>query len=100
MEQFHDMLRVQSVSFDYFEEALAAVHRIGPGGHYLGDAFTMKRFKHAFIAPEMLDYLSYEQGRAQGSRDMAQRPFLDPAIREELDAFVEKRQREISPSIA
>jgi trimethylamine--corrinoid protein Co-methyltransferase len=104
----------QGVSFEHFDDALEAVRRIGPGGHYLGDAFTLKRFKDAFIAPEILDYLSYEQWRAQGSRDMAQRcrekaraiiasyeqPFMDRSVREELDAFVAKRQEQISPSLA
>ncbi|CDX53606.1 Trimethylamine methyltransferase MttB (fragment) [Mesorhizobium plurifarium] len=104
----------EGISFDYFDEALEAVRRIGPGGHYLGDSFTLKRFKDAFISPEMLDYLSYEQWKAQGSKDMAQRcrekarmllasyeaPAIDEAVREELDAFVAKRQEQISPSLA
>ncbi|TIU43303.1 MAG: methyltransferase, partial [Mesorhizobium sp.] len=68
----------------------------------------------AFIAPEILDYLSYEQWKVKGSKDMAQRcrekataiiasyeqPPMDPAVREELDAFVAKRQEDISPSLA
>lgn len=104
----------EGISFDYFDEALEAVRRIGPGGHYLGDAFTLKRFKEAFIAPEILDYLSFEQWRVKGSRDMAERcrdkakalldsyepPHLDAAVREELDAYVAKRQEQISPSLA
>lgn len=104
----------RGVSFDYFDEALEAVGRIGPGGHYLGDAFTLKRFKDAFIAPEMLDYLSYEQWKAVGEKSMDQRcrekaaslleeyaaPAMDPALREELDAFVALRQSQISPAIA
>jgi trimethylamine--corrinoid protein Co-methyltransferase len=104
----------QGISFDYFDEALEAVRRIGPGGHYLGDSFTLKRFKDAFVSPEMLDYLSYEQWRVQGSKDMAERcrakaqvildtyeqPPMDAAIREELDAFVSYRQEQISPNLA
>jgi trimethylamine--corrinoid protein Co-methyltransferase len=104
----------RGVDFDHFDEALEAVARIGPGGHYLGDAFTLKRFKDAFFAPEILDYLSHEQWLAKGAKAMDVRcrekaksllqdyeqPKLDPAVREELDAFVEMRQRQISPSIA
>lgn len=104
----------QGISFDHFDEALEAVRRVGPGGHYLGDSFTLKRFKDAFIAPELLDYLSYEQWKVKGSRDMAQRcrekakaiiesyepPPMEAAIREELDTFVAKRQEQISPSLA
>ena len=104
----------QGVSFEYFDEALEAIGRIGPGGHYLGDSFTLKRFKEAFVSPEMLDYLSYEQWKAQGSKDMGVRcrdkaksildlyrqPSMDPGIREELDAFVAKRQESISPNLS
>jgi trimethylamine--corrinoid protein Co-methyltransferase len=101
----------QGISFEHFDEALEAVRRIGPGGHYLGDMFTLKRFKEAFIAPDILDYLSHEQWLVKGSKDMAQRsrekaasildhyeqPHMDQAVREELDAFVARRQEEISP---
>lgn len=104
----------RGIDFDHFDEAMEAVRRIGPGGHYLGDAFTLKRFKDAFFAPEILDYTAYEQWVANGSKDMPQRcrekasalladfepPFLDASVREELDAYVEKRQEEISPFIA
>ena len=104
----------QGVSFDRFDEALEAVTRIGPGGHYLGDAFTLKHFREAFIAPEMLDYLSHEQWKAAGAKSMDQRcrekaaeilaefeaPPIDPALRAALDEFVTMRQAEISPAIA
>ncbi len=104
----------EGISFDYFEEALEAVRRIGPGGHYLGDSFTLKRFKEAFISPEMLDYLSYEQWRVKGSKDMAERcrekaqalldayemPSMDSAMRDELNAYVARREEQISPSLA
>lgn len=63
----------QGISFDHFDEALEAVAPIGPGGHCLGDPFTPKRFKEAFIAPEMLDYLSHEQWKANGAKPMDQR---------------------------
>lgn len=104
----------QGVSFDRFDEALEAVTRIGPGGHYLGDEFTLKHFRQAFIAPEMLDYLSHEQWKAKGEKSMDQRcrekaadilgsyeqPQIDPALKAAVDAFVAKRQTEISPAVA
>lgn len=104
----------QGVNFDNFDEALEAVSRIGPGGHYLGDAFTLKHFREAFIAPEMLDYLSHEQWKAKGEKSMDQRcrgkaaellagfdpPPIDPALRDAVDAYVLRRQSEISPTIA
>jgi len=63
----------KGIGFENFDEALEAVRRIGPGGHFLGDAFTLEHFEDAFIAPEILDYLSFEQWAANGSKDMAAR---------------------------
>jgi trimethylamine--corrinoid protein Co-methyltransferase len=104
---------VEGVSFERFDSALEAVRRIGPGGHYLGDAFTLEHFRDAFIDPELLDYLNYEQWAALGSKDMTARarekaramlaayevPPLDPAVREALDAFVARRREEIDPEV-
>lgn len=102
------------VNFKRLEEAMEAVRRVGPGGHFLGDAFTLEHFQSAFISPEILDYEAYEQWQARGSKDMPtrarekverllrdyQRPALEIARREELDAFVARRESEISPSLA
>lgn len=104
----------QGVDFDHFDEALEAVSRIGPGGHYLGDAFTLKHFREAFIAPELLDYLLHEQWKAKGEKPMDQRcrekaaeilaeyepPQIDPALKAAVDSYVARRQAEISPNIA
>lgn len=104
----------EGVNFDHLAEAMEAVHRIGPGGHYLGDAFTLKHFQDAFFSPEILDYEAYEQWHAKGSKDMPlrtrekaeqllndyQSPALDPCRVEALDDFVARRESEISPSLA
>ncbi|MCU9850336.1 trimethylamine methyltransferase family protein [Defluviimonas sp. WL0024] len=104
----------QGVSFDLLDEALDAVRRVGPGGHYLGDPFTLKHFRNAFIAPEILNYEAFEQWKAAGGKDMPSRarekaedllaryapPALDSSKREELDAFVARREQEISPNLA
>lgn len=102
------------VNFDRLDQAMEAVRRVGPGGHYLGDAFTLEHFQDAFISPEILDYDAFEQWQAQGQHDLPERaadkakrlladyqpPTLDPARIEELDAFVTRRESEISPSLA
>ena len=103
----------EGISFDRFDEALAAVRRIGPGGHYLGDSFTLEHFRQAFSMPKEMDFSSYEQWMANGARDMAERcrakaasllrefvaPPIDPGVREELDEFVTKRKSAIDPRI-
>ena len=102
------------VNFERLNDALDAVRRIGPGGHYLGDSFTLEHFRDAFISPEILDYEAFEQWQARGSRDITERardkaknilngyeqPVLDSATLEELNSFVAKRESEISPSLA
>lgn len=104
----------RGVSFDHFEEALAAVARVGPGGHYLGDAFTLEHFETAFFSPDILDYEAFENWTAAGARSMPERaaerarailrdyeaPALDEDRREALDDFVARRETEISPSLA
>jgi trimethylamine--corrinoid protein Co-methyltransferase len=101
------------ISFDRFKDALKAVRRIGPGGHYLGDEFTIAHFRDAFAMPEVMDFSSFEQWSAAGSNDMAARcrtkarallaefeaPAMDVAVRDELDDFVARRKRQIDPAI-
>ena len=95
--------------WDDFDEALAAVRDIGPGGHYLGHPHTLENFQRGFFMPELFDNNSIEQWKAEGSKDVNQRaleyarkllkayeePKLDEAINEELLAFIAKREEEI-----
>ena len=104
----------QGVNFDLLNEGLQAIQRIGPGGHFLGDVFTLEHFQQAFTNPEILDYEAWEHWAVNGSRDMQSRardkaaailadyqaPPLDISIRDALDGFVAKRQEEISPRIS
>ena len=104
----------QGVSFDLLEEAMEAVHRVGPGSHSLGDPFTLKHFRDAFFAPELLNYEAYEHWQLSGSKDLKQRaadkvnklladyqqPHLDAAINEALLGYIAKREEQISPRLA
>ena len=87
--------------------ALDAIREVGPGGHFFGCAHTLARYRTAFYAPMISDWRNYETWREAGSPDADQRarlceallaeyqpPPLDPAIREELDAFVARRKAE------
>lgn len=103
----------QGVSFDRFDEALQAVRRVGPGGHYLDDPFTLEHFRDAFAMPELMDFTSYEQWTAAGSWDTArrgreqarqllmeyERPAIDDAVLAELDDFVARRRRDIDGEV-
>ena len=88
--------------------ALDAIRDVGPGGHFFGTAHTQARFKDAFYAPLISDWRNFETWREAGSptaiekanrvwKDALARyepPPLDPAIAEELAAFVARRKAE------
>ncbi|MEZ2127840.1 MULTISPECIES: trimethylamine methyltransferase family protein [unclassified Sinorhizobium] len=99
----------EGIKWDDFDEALAAVRDVGPGGHYLGHPHTQANFEKAFFIPRLFDNNSIEQWVADGSKDIKQRaleqaryllseyqePKLDEAIDEELRAYIDRRSREI-----
>jgi len=88
--------------------ALEAIRDVGPGGHYFGTAHTLERYEHAFYAPLLSDWRNFETWSEDGSVDATQRanriwkqiladyepPPLDPAIDEELQAYVDRRTAE------
>jgi trimethylamine--corrinoid protein Co-methyltransferase len=97
------------IRWDDFDEALAAVRDVGPGGHYLGHEHTQANFQRAFFMPKLFDNNSIEQWEADGSKELTQRaleyaektlkeyeePKLDEAKNEELLDFIARREREI-----
>jgi trimethylamine--corrinoid protein Co-methyltransferase len=99
----------QGPHFDDFDEAVAAVPDVGPGGHYLGHPHTQEHFQSAFFMPEMFANNSIEQWIAEGSVEITERaltharkllgeyqePRLDEAKNEELLAYIARREQEI-----
>ncbi len=102
----------QGVNFDDFDDALAAVPDVGPGGHYLGHPHTQENFQTAFFMPELFDNNSIEQWQAEGGVEITERalnhakkllseyqkPSLDIAKDEELLAYIARREAEIPAS--
>jgi trimethylamine--corrinoid protein Co-methyltransferase len=100
---------LQGINWDDFDEGLAAIRDIGPGGHYLGHPHTQANFQKAFFMPKMFDNNSIEQWVAEGSTEITARalkeakamlaayeePKLDEAKDEELRAYIDRREREI-----
>ena len=96
------------LAVDDEELALDAMREVGPGGHFFGCAHTQARYRTAFFAPMISDWRNHETWREAGSPtgyDTANRlykarlaayepPPMDPAIREELAAFVARRKAE------
>jgi trimethylamine--corrinoid protein Co-methyltransferase len=89
---------------------LDAIAEAGPGGHFFGTAHTLERYETAFYSPLVSDWRNFETWAADGSRTATERantiwkrlladavvPALDSSIAEELDAFVDRRKREIA----
>ena len=99
----------EGIRWDDFDEALAAVRDIGPGGHYLGHPHTLENFQRAYFMPEMFDNNSIEQWQAEGAVQTPERalaharqllkdyeePKLDPAKDEALRDYIARRERQI-----
>ncbi len=87
---------------------LSAVREVGSGGHYFGAAHTLERYETAFYEPLLSDWRNFENWSEDGAVDATTRanriykeklaafepPPMDPAIREEIDAFVARRKAE------
>ena len=88
--------------------AFDAVKEVGPGGHFFGCAHTQERYETAFYGPFLSDWSNFENWEDRGSIQTPERanklwkqilaefeaPPIDPAIDEELQAFVAKRKEE------
>ena len=91
-----------SLAFDAHDE-------VRHGGHFLGAAHTMERFRTCFYRPFLSSSENYERWVRNGAKDAAARardiahkkleeyepPPLDDAIREELQEYVTRRRREL-----
>ncbi|MEO3433066.1 trimethylamine methyltransferase family protein [Inquilinus sp. CAU 1745] len=106
LQHMAEFLRPIEVNEDTL--GLDAIREVGPGGHFFGCAHTLERYETAFYGPMLSDWRNFENWQDGGGPDATQRahatykqlltdyeePELDPAIREELDAFVARRKQE------
>jgi trimethylamine--corrinoid protein Co-methyltransferase len=88
--------------------AFGAMQDVGPGGHFFGTQHTQDRYRTAFHRPMLSDWRNFETWEEAGSPEVPGKanriwkellaayepPPMDPAIREELDAFVDRRVAE------
>ena len=109
------MMEVFAKGIDLSEngQALSAIIDNGPGQHFLGTAHTLANFESAFYRSAVADNASFEQWEEEGSLDAAARanaiwkqqladyepPPIDPAVDEELRAFIDKRKAEMPDEI-
>jgi trimethylamine--corrinoid protein Co-methyltransferase len=100
---------LRPIDFSADELGFDAIASVPTGGHFFGADHTMARYETAFYRPLLSDWTNYGGWEAAGSKDAAERataiwqqalsdyeePVMDPAIREELDAYVALRKEEI-----
>ena len=81
------MLQVEFTPLEITEESLAfgAHEEIGHGGHFLGAAHTMERFRDCFYRPMLSSTANFEAWIKPGSKDTAAR--ADEIWRAKLDTF-------------
>ena len=105
------MLMAEFTPLEIDEASLAfgAHLEVGAGGHFLGAAHTMERFRTCFYRPLLSNSENFDRWTRNGSKDAAvrardiytkrleeyQAPPLDEAVRAELEAFVTRRRAEL-----
>jgi trimethylamine--corrinoid protein Co-methyltransferase len=93
------------------EETLAysAHQEVGQGGHFLGAAHTLERFRECFYRPLLSSTENYERWNRNGGRDAStraneiwkktldeyERPAIEPELEAELKAYVDRRRKEL-----
>jgi trimethylamine--corrinoid protein Co-methyltransferase len=101
---------LKPVSFSDDDLAVDAIKEVAAGGHFFGAPHTLARYESAFYRPLLSDWSNFENWRDAGSHTATERatgiwkkllagyvpPPLDPAIREGVAAYVERRTRELA----
>ena len=99
---------LQQVSTSPADLALETIDEVGPAGHFFGTEHTKARYRDAFYSPILSDWRNFETWQEGGSPITIEHanaewksrlaacepPPLEPAIREEIEAFVAKRKAE------
>ncbi len=104
-------LRHEFTPVEFDDEALAfgAHEEVGAGGHFLGAAHTLERFRECFYRPLLSSTENFERWQKNGGRDTAERageiwrktleeyeePPLDEGIKAELKEYVDRRRTEL-----
>jgi len=105
------MLQEEFTPLEVDEASLAfdAHVEVGQGGHFLGAAHTLERFRDCFYRPLLSSTENFERWNRLGARDAAERageicratleeyeqPPLDNGLRAELEAYVTRRRAEL-----
>src|SRR5215472_6271079 len=100
---------LKPVSFSDDDLAVETIKEVAAGGHFFGTPHTLARYQSAFYRPLLSDWSNFENWRDAGGHNATERatviwkkllaeyvpPALDPAVREAVAAYVERRTREL-----
>ncbi len=103
---------LKPVSFDDDDIGVDAIKGVAPGGHFFGAPHTLARYEKAFYRPLLSDWSNFENWTENGARTATERatgiwkqmladyqaPPLDPAVKEEMEAYVARRTVELTRS--
>lgn len=98
----------QPIALDETDFGFDAIAEVEPGGHFFGTAHTMARYQSAFYEPLVSDWRNFGQWSEDGAKTATMRanglwkkvlaefepPPRDPAARDAVDDFVDRRIRE------
>ncbi|MFT5811549.1 MAG: trimethylamine--corrinoid protein Co-methyltransferase [Rubritalea sp.] len=101
---------LQPVQVDEASLGFDAIKEVGAGGHFFASSHTMERYENAFYEPILSDWRNFENWRDDGAKTATQRanevwkrllneyqkPPIDAAIEEELQAYMSRRKQEIA----
>ena len=96
--------------FDEGSLAFDAHQEVGAGGHFLGAAHTMERFRDCFYRPFLTNSDNFERWNRLGAKDTKERaseiwkkkleeyvlPEMDAQVLAELDDFMARRKSELA----
>jgi trimethylamine--corrinoid protein Co-methyltransferase len=101
---------IQPFAVEPEDIAFDAIASVPPGGHFFGAEHTLARYETAFYQPLLSNWQNYENWEIAGGQNATQRatgiwqqvfesyekPAMEPAIVEALDAYVARRKEELN----
>ena len=101
---------LRPLPFEVDDLGFEAIKSVPAGGHFFGAEHTMSRYTTAFYQPMLSNWQNHGAWEEAGSKDALERatelwqqalrdyeePVMDPARREELDAYIARRRAEIA----
>jgi trimethylamine--corrinoid protein Co-methyltransferase len=110
LRNWAEILKPVSVEDD--DLAVDTIKAVAAGGHFFGEPHTLARYESAFYRPLLSDWSNFESWTEAGARNATERatgiwqkllaeyvpPPLDPAVKEAIAEYVQRRTLELDVS--